>query len=85
MVRLRDDELEWQELDGEVVVLDLRSSKYFVVNGSGTTLWHLLRDDLTTEQLIAGLCRAYDVPRETATEHVGTFVRDLRDRGLIDP
>lgn len=85
MVHLRHDELTWQELEDEIIVLDLRASQYFVVNGSGTRLWRLLAaEPRTTEQLATELVRVYDLPRATAIAHARSFVDDLDDRGLID-
>ena len=84
-LRLRTDDLTWQELDGEIVVLDLRSSKYFVINGSGTHLWERLATDASTEDLANELATTYAVSSATAREHAAEFVRDLRHKGLLEP
>jgi hypothetical protein len=82
--RLRTKDLTWQELDGEVVVLDLRSSTYFVVNGSGARLWDLLADEATLEELAGELRAAYALPADVATAHVEDFLRSLERSGLLD-
>lgn len=83
MVRLRDDEMEWQELDGEVVVLDLRCSKYFVVNGSGAHLWLMMTEHRTLDELADALVDRYDLPSSTALDDARAFVRSLHDRDLL--
>ena len=40
--RLRDSQLEWLELDEEVVALDSHKSQYLGTNASGATLWRAL-------------------------------------------
>ena len=81
----RKDDLAWQELDGEIVVLDLRSSTYFVINGSGTRLWERLAAEASTDDLADELATAYDLPAATAREHAADFVSDLRHKGLLEP
>ena len=41
-MRLRTDAVEWREVEGEIVALDLRDEMYLGVNGSGAVLWPLL-------------------------------------------
>jgi hypothetical protein len=83
-LRLRADDLTWQELDGEIVILDLRSSKYYVINGSGTRLWERLASDASTEDLADELEATYALPPATAHEHASDFVSDLRRKGLLE-
>lgn len=83
-LRLRADDLTWQELDGEIVVLDLRSSKYYVINGSGTRLWERLAANASTEDLALELETTYALPPATAREHVSDFVSDLERKGLLE-
>jgi hypothetical protein len=84
-LQLRKDDLAWQELDGEIVVLDLRSSTYFVINGSGTQLWERLAADASTDDLAEELASAYDLPPAAAREHTADFVSELRHKGLLEP
>ena len=41
-LRVRADALEWREVDGEIVALDLRRSVYLAINPSGALLWPAL-------------------------------------------
>ena len=82
--RLRTTDLTWQELDGELVVLDLRSSTYFVVNSTGARLWELLADGAATADLAAELRDRYTLPEDVATAHAEQFVASLERSGLLD-
>ena len=83
-LRLRAEDLSWQELGSEIVVLDLRSSKYFVINGSGARLWERLAADASTDDLAEELEATYALPPATAREHASDFIDDLRRKGLLD-
>lgn len=83
-LRLRKDNLTWQEIDGEIVVLDVRSSKYFVINGSGARLWERLAAEASTEDLADELATAYALAPATAHQHAAGFVSDLRRKGLLE-
>lgn len=83
-MKLRSDDLVWQKVDSEIVVLDLRSSIYFRINGSGATLWERLALDATRPQLEAVLVDTYGVNTEQAASDVGAFLDDARGRGFLE-
>jgi hypothetical protein len=84
-LQLRADDLTWQELDGEIVILDLKSSKYYVVNGAGARLWERLASNASTEDLAEELETAYALAPATARQHASEFIGDLRSKGLLEP
>jgi hypothetical protein len=82
-LRLRAEELDWQELDSEIVVLDGRTAAYLSVNGSGAMLWRLLARDATREQLVHALLDTYDVEQARAEADTDAFLSTLSARGLV--
>jgi hypothetical protein len=83
VVRLDGAAVEWREVDGEVLVLDLRNSSYLAINRSGTLLWPLLLAGATRAALAAALCEAHDPPPADAASDVEDFLRWLDERGLL--
>ena len=83
-MRLRADDLTWQELDGEIVLLDLQGSAYFQLNGSATLLWRRLVDGCARPDLEAALIEHYDVDARQAAVDVDAFLADLQAHGLLD-
>lgn len=83
-MRLRADELVWQVVDSEIVVLDLRKSVYFRINGSGATLWEQLAGGTTRSDLEAALVDTYGIPPEEASADVDSFLEDTRQRGFLE-
>ena len=82
-MKLREEGLSWQELDGEIVVLDLVKSVYLRINGSGTALWRRLAEGADRDELVSSLTEAYDVEEQQAARDVELFVTDLRQQGLL--
>ena len=82
-MRLRTDDVVKQETDGETVLLDLRSSTYFVVNDTGTCLLPLLLDGAERQELLQTLLETFDVEEEQAEADLDQFVEDLRRQDLI--
>jgi hypothetical protein len=83
-MRLRVSDLTWQELDGEIIVLDLRGSAYYQLNGPGALLWQRLIEGCSREDLEAVLIERYDIDVEQAAADVDGFVADLLARRLLD-
>lgn len=84
MLRLRQQDLEFQEIEGEVVALDVRESRYIGINESGATLWAMLKEGTEEEALVAHLIDSYGLPRDQAEKDVRAFVSDLESKDLID-
>ena len=83
MLRLRTDDLEFREIEGEVVALDLKTSSYLGINETGGTLWPLLQEGTDEEALVRKLVETFDVSESTAQRDVKAFVEALRERGLL--
>lgn len=82
-MRLRVDDLTWREIDGELVVLDLRSSTYFTTNVAATFLMQQLVEDRCDAELVKALASRFEISRDDAERDVRSFVGDLDRRGLL--
>lgn len=82
-MRLREDGVTWQEIDGELVILDLASSTYLTTNGSGAFVAKLLQADRSAEDLTAALVAEYGVDRAVAARDTEAFLAELRRRELL--
>jgi hypothetical protein len=82
-LRLRDTDLHWRELDGEVIALEARGSTYLSANAAGTVLWQALVAGATRERLADELVRVYGIERDRAFADVDGFVAALAEQGLL--
>ena len=83
-MQLRKDNLTWQVVGDDVVVLDLQGSVYLQVkDGSGRVLWESLAEGASQEQLASTLVERYGIDATRAEADVATFLADLRGRDLL--
>jgi Coenzyme PQQ synthesis protein D (PqqD) len=82
-LRLRDTDLHWRVIDGEVIALEARGSTYLAANGAGTLLWRALVNGTTREGLGDELIRAYGIDRERALADADHFIDALVQQGLL--
>jgi len=71
------------EVDGELVMLDPSTSRYFGLDGVGLRIWELCADPQTIDSLVAVLTGEYDVDAATCESEVRAFVADLESSGLV--
>ena len=81
--KLRDADLDWREVEGELVALDLRESRYLAINRTGQVLWTALAEGATEDELTDRLVEAFDIERARAAADVTAFTTDLESRGLL--
>lgn len=82
-LNLRKHDLSWRETESEVIVLDVRTSRYFSVNRSGMVLWRLLANGATVEELKQALVEAFDISASHADTDVKSFLGYCRERDLL--
>jgi hypothetical protein len=82
-LRLRDTDLHWREIDGEIIALEAQGSRYVAANGAGTVLWRALVNGTTRESLADDLVREYGIERERAFGDVDRFLASLAEQGLL--
>lgn len=80
---LRDQNLDWREIDDDIVVLDGQDAIYLAVRGSGPLLWRMLADSTTRERLVDALVETYDIGESRAADDVDEFIATLSERGLL--
>lgn len=84
-LRARAEDLHWQLVDDEVVILDLRTSRYLSLNRAGARLWPLLVAGTTRERLAQELVDAHQIDREVARRDVDRLVGQLAGAGVLRP
>jgi hypothetical protein len=82
-LRLREDAIEWREVEGEIVALDLESSEYIAVNRTGAAIWPLLAEGARRDALAARLVVEYGIDEDSAARDVDAFVKTLSERDLL--
>ena len=76
-------EVLFQEVSGEMVLLDLSSESYFGLDAVGARIWGLLESGSTVGEVLDTLMGEYEVERETLEVDVGELLDRLLKAGLI--
>lgn len=79
----RSEHVMFQELDGEVVLLDLASEKYFGLNEVGSRIWALLSEARSMGAIHAVLCEEFDAPADAIERDLLGLVEKLAAAGLV--
>ena len=82
-LRLRAEAVEWRQVEGEVVALDVGSAEYLTTNPAGVCLWTELAEGTDRERLAQTLVDRFGIEPATATADVERFLDALRGRGLL--
>src|SRR3954453_2924997 len=64
LLKLRDTDLHWREIDGEIIALEAQGSRYVAANGAGTVLWRALAAGTTRDDMADELVGTYGIDRE---------------------
>jgi hypothetical protein len=81
-VRVKDDVL-FQELNGEGVLLNLKTGVYFGLDHVGTRFWQLLEKQTLLSGILEALLAEYDVPQERCAHDLIALVADMEKHELI--
>jgi hypothetical protein len=81
--RLRDTDLDWRAVEGEVVALDRRTSNYLAVNPSGVKLWEALAAGASRDQLIKVLVEDFAISRDVAKRDTEAFLQMLAEQDML--
>lgn len=69
--------------DGETVMMDVESGKYYKLTGVGGTIWSLMETETTPKEIIEKLMQSYDVSRQECEEQTVALLEQMADRGII--
>ncbi len=82
-LRLRKEALEWRAVEGEVIALDLKGSRYLAANRTAALLWPKLASGAAVEELVDDLTDAFGIDESVARRDVEAFIAALDERELI--
>ena len=81
---INSENAAWRIVDGEAVILSADTTHYYSLNRSGTFLWQLLLEqDLSVDELAAGLAEHSGQPTSEVAGEVATLIERLHSDQLI--
>ncbi|HEX8871732.1 MAG TPA: PqqD family protein [Candidatus Acidoferrum sp.] len=72
-----------RHLDGESVLLNLESERYFGLDATGTRMWELMTSQPSIASALEKLQEEYEVEPETLRTHLTQLLSGLVENGLL--
>jgi hypothetical protein len=72
-----------RHLDGESVLLNLETEKYFGLDTTGTRMWELATHMPNIEAAFGKLAEEFEVEPEVLRQHLGELLGQLVENGLL--
>ncbi len=70
-------------MDGETVILDLSSGRYYTLNRLGSVIWEHCTGQSTMADIHTAICERFDVVPSRALDDLVALVNDLIQEGLL--
>ncbi|MGD0076632.1 MAG: PqqD family protein [Candidatus Binataceae bacterium] len=77
------DDVVWQRLNDEVVILHVASGTYFGLDGVGGRVWCLIAEHGSPQKIVEILKTEYDAPEEQVRQDVDALIQQLTEKRLI--
>ena len=83
-----EKEFVLREIAGDYIIIPtgktvLEFNGLITVNEVGVTLWNMLQEEVTFDQLVQGILAEYDVEEDVAREDIQEFLYTLAKGGIL--
>ena len=83
-----DKEFVLREIAGDYIAVPtgktaLDFNGLITLNEVGVSIWNLLMEDVTQEEIVQGILEEYDVDEKVAREDVQDFLDTLCEKGIL--
>jgi hypothetical protein len=83
IVLRQNPDVQGTNMDGDTVLLDLSTGRYFTLNRLGSVIWEHCTGSHTIRDIHTILCDRFDVASERALDDLVTLVNQLIQEGLL--
>ena len=73
----------YSEVDGQVVMLNVKKESYYCLNDVGSAIWNELEEPCTYSGLISKIREEFEVDEEQCRKDVEPFLAELVEAGVI--
>jgi hypothetical protein len=79
----KNQDVIWREVDGETVLLNPVTGRYFGLNRVACSFWNKVDGKTTLEQIIEQLLEEYEVEREVLSQDIRDLAAALAEYQLL--
>ena len=83
-----EKEFVLREIAGDYVIIPvgktvIEFNGLITVNEVGVSIWNMLQNEVTFDQIVQGILNEYEVEESVAREDIREFLDQLIDRGIL--
>jgi hypothetical protein len=82
---VNDTSIVFDVLEGEVVLVNLDSGSYYILEGTASAIWQMVAAGWSLAEVAASLSRHYTGETETIASSVADFVAQLEQEAAVVP
>jgi hypothetical protein len=80
-----DPEVVTQRVEGDTVLVHLRTNEIYALNSTASRAWDLLATGMNREAVQEELQREFDVPSDQIRNEIDTLIANLIEKKLLRP
>ena len=77
-----NENIIWSVVDGEAVLLDVSSGRYYSLNPTATEVWTSLQRGESETRIVEAIARAHDVEQALVQRDVSELIAEFRVENL---
>lgn len=79
----RNPDQVFSEIDGQVVMLNVKKEAYYTLNDVGSSIWREIERPRTLKELTSCLTDEYEVSYENCRDEIIPFLNELLEAGIV--
>jgi hypothetical protein len=77
------EQVNWRDIKGETVVLNIDSGVFYTLNEVGRSIWEMVANGHTFESITHQLSEKFEVSPDISRVDAEKFLRRLMDEGIL--
>ncbi len=80
----RDIKQDYTSVDGEIIMLSLKTGEYYVLNDPASRIWEFIVHPISVQSIVELLQQEYSITFERCLKDTLNFLTILKDNNLIN-
>jgi hypothetical protein len=76
-------EISWRDVNGETIILNLKTGEYFTLNDTGKILWKGICENQKPSELVLSLANEYKMDNKEVERDVLDFISGLLQKEVL--
>ena len=77
------EQVNWRDIKGETVILNIESGVFYTLNEVGRSIWEMVTNGHNFESITQTLSERFEVSPEISRADAEKFLRRLMDEGIL--